>query len=209
MASLSLGVNGQRARPVPVSHMAAMSLLLRVAAALGTRKLLFRAAGGGRVSLLGRNVVSSGIIAPVRHASHGKRMFVITPTDFYDKRFLRLLKFYILLPGIPLAVLIMYVNIFIGEAELAEIPEGYVPEHWEYHKHPITRWIARYLLDSPEKDYEKMLALVDTEAKKADLRLKELEARRLMRERGDGPWYYYETPDKNLIDHSAKATPDN
>ncbi|EMP38392.1 NADH dehydrogenase [ubiquinone] 1 beta subcomplex subunit 5 [Chelonia mydas] len=54
-----------------------------------------------------------------------------------------------------------------------------------------------------------MLAIVDSEAKKADLRLKELEARRLMRERGDGPWYHYETPDKNLIDYSAKATPDN
>uniref|UniRef100_A0A452I4G4 NADH dehydrogenase [ubiquinone] 1 beta subcomplex subunit 5, mitochondrial n=1 Tax=Gopherus agassizii TaxID=38772 RepID=A0A452I4G4_9SAUR len=191
--------------------MAAMSLLRRAAAALGTRTVLFRAAGGGRVSLLGRNVVSSGIIgmelpgwAAVRHASHGKRMFVITPTDFYDKRFLRLL---VTPVGVPGCVLLPRTS--GGEAELAEIPEGYVPEHWEYHKHPITRWIARYLLDSPEKEYEKMLAIVDTEAKKTDLRLKELEARRLMRERGDGPWYYYETPDKNLIDHSAKATPDN
>uniref|UniRef100_A0A8C3RZL7 NADH dehydrogenase [ubiquinone] 1 beta subcomplex subunit 5, mitochondrial n=1 Tax=Chelydra serpentina TaxID=8475 RepID=A0A8C3RZL7_CHESE len=194
---------------LPVSHMAAMSLLLRAAAALGTRKVLPKAAGRGRVSLLGRNVVSSGIIAPVRHSSDGKRLFAITPTDFYDRRFLNLLKFYILLPGIPIAVFITCVNIFIGEAELAEIPEGYVPEHWEYHKHPITRWIACYLLDPPEKEYEKMLAIVDLEAKKADLRLKELEAHRLMKQRGDGPWYYYDTPDKNLIDHSPKATPDN
>lgn len=37
-------------------------------------------------------------------------------------------------------------------------------------KHPISRWIARYLLDPPEKDYEKELALLDVEAKKTEMR---------------------------------------
>lgn len=40
-------------------------------------------------------------------------------------------------------------------------------------------------------------------------RLKELEVRRLMRARGDGPWFQYPTIDKELIDHAPKANPDS
>uniref|UniRef100_UPI00253FB696 NADH dehydrogenase [ubiquinone] 1 beta subcomplex subunit 5, mitochondrial n=1 Tax=Euleptes europaea TaxID=460621 RepID=UPI00253FB696 len=190
--------------------MAAMSLLLRAAVALGSRRPLARSAVWGRCPLLGGAVSRSGAIAPLRHGSHGgKRMFIVKATEYYDKRFLRLLRFYIMLTGIPIAIFVTLVNIFIGEAELAEIPEGYEPERWEYYSHPITRWMVQYLFDPPEKEYEKTLAWLDMESQKIDLRQKEREVNRLMRERGDGPWYQYETASTSLIDYSPKSTPDN
>uniref|UniRef100_A0A5F8HDH5 NADH dehydrogenase [ubiquinone] 1 beta subcomplex subunit 5, mitochondrial n=1 Tax=Monodelphis domestica TaxID=13616 RepID=A0A5F8HDH5_MONDO len=52
------------------------------------------------------------------------------------------------------------------------------------------------------------MAILQVEAEKADLRLKFQATDRLMRERGEGPWFHYPTVDKALIDHDTKAAPD-
>ena len=50
---------------------------------------------------------------------------------------------------------------------------------WTELKHPVLRGIAQTVFDDPEKNYEKMIASLQTEAEKADLQLKELKVWRL------------------------------
>ncbi|EDL35012.1 NADH dehydrogenase (ubiquinone) 1 beta subcomplex, 5, isoform CRA_c [Mus musculus] len=62
--------------------------------------------------------------APVRHSGdHGKRLFVVKPSLYYDARFLRLMKFYLMLTGIPVIIGITLVNIFIASDIKMDRPE--------------------------------------------------------------------------------------
>lgn len=59
---------------------------------------------------------------------------IITPSRWQMYKYKDLFHFYLMLGVIPLSLLVFFINIYIGPAQLAEIPEGYHPEKWEYYK---------------------------------------------------------------------------
>lgn len=63
-----------------------------------------------------------------------------------------MLHFYAMVGLIPVAAIVFYANVFIGPAQLTPYdPEEETPKHWEFHRHPITRFIARYLHNNPQQ----------------------------------------------------------
>uniref|UniRef100_A0A6M2E217 NADH dehydrogenase [ubiquinone] 1 beta subcomplex subunit 5, mitochondrial n=1 Tax=Xenopsylla cheopis TaxID=163159 RepID=A0A6M2E217_XENCH len=93
---------------------------------------------------------------------------------------------------IPVGILVFCVNVFVGPATLTEIPEGYVPKHWEYHRHPITRFIARYIHPSPQQEYEKYMHLLYEENEKKQLRILTEQINNKMYQRQDYYGSYYQ-----------------
>lgn len=111
------------------------------------------------------------------------RVFPLQPSRFVWNNFKDLVHLYAMIGIIPLTIVITYCNVFIGPATLTEIPEGYTPKYWEYHRviiidyfsskflvnrieiqtfgffqHPITRFLAKYITANPQQEYEKYLA---------------------------------------------------
>jgi len=121
----------------------------------------------------------------------GSRKMVLTPSRFEWTEFKDNAHFYLMLGIVPIATLILLVNVFIGSCELREIPDNYEPKHWEYFKHPIEQWFSRYVYDHPAKEYEKMLHQLNVESRKREFRALEKKVRRLMAERGDYKGWYY------------------
>ncbi|CAF2823860.1 unnamed protein product [Rotaria sp. Silwood2] len=83
-----------------------------------------------------------------------------------------------------------------GQATLAEIPEGYEPRHWEYYKHPLRRFMARYVVQPFDERYEISLHAIYTQVMRDQLKALERKVRRLEHARGDNKgWYYRPIPD--------------
>lgn len=66
--------------------------------------------------------------------SGGHHHMIVQPSRFQWNKFKDLLHFYVMLGVLPITAIVMYCNIFIGPAQLQEIPADYEPKHWEYHK---------------------------------------------------------------------------
>lgn len=62
------------------------------------------------------------------------RTFPMVPSRWHWDKTKDLMHLYVMIGAIPIAITIFLTNIFIGEAQLTPIPEGYRPKHWEYHR---------------------------------------------------------------------------
>ncbi|XP_074654930.1 NADH dehydrogenase [ubiquinone] 1 beta subcomplex subunit 5, mitochondrial-like [Tubulanus polymorphus] len=139
------------------------------------------------------------LVTAVRNmGGHGRRMTII-PTKHEVNVWKDKVHFFFALGIIPLGAVIVYANTFVGHGILTDIPENYEPKHWEFHKHPIKRFFARYVYSNPQKEYEKYLHFVFVEDQKAKWRKLEWKAKDLMRKRGDyKSWYYVPFNDRSV-----------
>ncbi|XP_023946495.2 NADH dehydrogenase [ubiquinone] 1 beta subcomplex subunit 5, mitochondrial [Bicyclus anynana] len=124
-------------------------------------------------------------------SDHGHRTMALQPSRWQWHKFKDMFHYYLMVGFIPVGAIIFYTNVFIGPAQLTPTPEDYHPKHWEYHRHPITRFIARYIHNSPQQEYEKFLHFIDEEAQRKKIRALEKEVEQKMAERNDYQAYYY------------------
>lgn len=67
-------------------------------------------------------------------SDHGPRLLPLQPSRFQWNKFKDLLHFYTMIGVGPIIAIVFFANVFVGPATLTEIPDGYIPKHWEYHK---------------------------------------------------------------------------
>lgn len=117
--------------------------------------------------------------------------FKIKPSSWQWDKFKDFVHYYTMVGCIPIFTIIFVTNVFIGPATLSEIPEGYTPDHWEYHKHPITRFIAKYFHPSPQEVYEKKMDRVYEEDEIKKIKALTMKLDDMMAEKEDYQLYYY------------------
>lgn len=127
------------------------------------------------------------------------RVIQILPSKYEYTKWKDMLHFYVLLGLIPIGIVVFSANVFIGHAELTDIPEGYFPENYEYHSSPITRFLTKYFYTNPQREYEKMCHSLYHENKVLELRRMEKKVKMLMAQRGDYKgWYYMPANDRHV-----------
>ncbi|CAI9740502.1 Hypothetical predicted protein [Octopus vulgaris] len=170
------------------------SLVLRLNKPVSTLQTLLKAPG-----------VTTAV---VRHMGAHKHVIPIQPSRFEWHRFRNDFHFFTLLGVVPLGLLTIYVNLFVGNAELADIPEGYEPEDWEYSKSPISQFLCKRLYDPMQMSYEKRLHHLHEKNERRKQKLLEREVHEVMASKQDYMGWYYVPVSKSYVDEGKKFTKD-
>ncbi|XP_011312200.1 NADH dehydrogenase [ubiquinone] 1 beta subcomplex subunit 5, mitochondrial [Fopius arisanus] len=140
-------------------------------------------------NLVVNNIVQNGTTK--RHMSGHERTMSIIPSRWMWDKTKDLFHLYFMVAAIPIGLTIFFTSIFIGPATLTEIPEGYTPKEWEYHRSPITRFLQRYIMTTDQMEYEKYCHFIWTEQEVMKCRALENKVKALIAERKDYQAYYY------------------
>ncbi|KAK6632958.1 hypothetical protein RUM43_012701 [Polyplax serrata] len=119
-----------------------------------------------------------------------------------------MLVLYFYMGCIPIGLIVAYCNIFIGSAQLREIPEGYQPKHWEYYEHPIERFFAKYVTFSPQELHERNMHTLFLQNEKTMIRKLEAKVQNLVKERQDFQAWYFEGANTKYVrqfEHEAET----
>ncbi|XP_065218872.1 NADH dehydrogenase [ubiquinone] 1 beta subcomplex subunit 5, mitochondrial [Planococcus citri] len=147
-----------------------------------------------RTSLaLARPLRSNGAISPVLTFKRmgGHHHFEMKPSSFVWDKLKDIWHLYVFGTCTFYGAIVLYCNVFIGPAQLAEIPEGYKPKHWEYYSHPISRFMQKYFYIDEQESYEKMLNVLYDEFLRMKLKELDLKVKELIKERKDYQAYYF------------------
>merc|ERR1712127_225113 len=157
------------------------------------KSILFLKKGAQSTALKPSTIVNQS------RGSHGRTMF-IRPGKFYTKKYFDMIHFHICLTAGPVLAFIGYNSLFVGPATLTDIPEDYEPRHYEYHKNPIRRFLAKYFYASIEQAHELTLNDIYNEQCKQKMRALEYKVKQRMKEKQDyKAWYYIPVPEESQI----------
>jgi len=176
--------------------MSVLSSLRRfvVGGGLGSRLNAAAAPSSSSPTTLGQMLARVG----VRHGSgggagaggHGRKL-VVKVSEYGKRRFFDEIHYQVCLCSIPFLTILFISNVLIGQATLTEIPEGYEPEHWEYFKHPVSRFWARYILHPEPVEYEMKMSERHQQWCQMEKMEWEKKCKELMQERQDyKAWYF-------------------
>lgn len=106
-------------------------------------------------------IINQAFYQPIRWSGHNAMN--IRPSNFSYKYLKDSVHFWTLVTLVPIFVFTAIVSVR-SNPELTEIPEDYEPRHWEYFKHPLTRFMAKHLFMPMETEFECKMAQREMES---------------------------------------------